>query len=172
MERLIIRSKEMTRRDFAAQIVCCGVGLAVVAAGCGGGASSSRAAPSQTTRSKVLALHDVAVREVTQSGFQSQGLAFARNSSSSATPPVAADNGAETDTPFPSPTMPLLGAFIRNVAAKSPSTRRAWYLCGHRAAKRTIPVLRCHLLILLHRIFIPNRCRAFTSTTIWDFGFR
>ncbi len=116
----------MTRRGFAALVARGGVGLAFIAAGCGGGGSnSSGSAPTAATRSRVLSMHDTSVRGTLQSGFQSESFAFARNNyigggygggGAGAGAPASADSGS---------TMPMLGAFLRNIASAAPSSRAA-----------------------------------------------
>lgn len=110
--------------------------------GCGGGGSATSGlitAPNEATRSRVAELHDLSVRGITQSGFQTESLALARNGffpgggGGGALPPM---NGA-TDSAGPRP-MPMVGAFLRNVATSSPGTRAA-YLHQQRGRQTTTP---------------------------------
>lgn len=124
-------TKSLTRRDFAGVLLGSGLGLAALAAGCGGsggGPSSGKSTPTDATRSRVLTMHNVAVRGITQSGLQTQNLAIVRNSfyggaavsEDSAGAPALNAGVGRTGSP-----MPLVGAFLRNVAAVSPSSRAA-----------------------------------------------
>jgi hypothetical protein len=131
MKNPMTATESMTRRSFAALVVRGSVGLVAVTAGCGGGGSSSTgtgSVPTQATRSRVLNLHEVAVRGALQSGFQTQNLAYARNSYYGSAPSggTAGENSSGgADAPGASSPMPLLGAFLRNSAAISPRTLAA-----------------------------------------------
>lgn len=124
------------------------VGLAVLATvGCGGGSSSStRSAPTAQTRSRLASLQNQQLRALSQSGVQTQALASARNGAfaSTATLTVGGDasgGGAGSAAPGAGNggtqigALPLIGAFITNVATVRPTgTAMAASLKGRASA--------------------------------------
>lgn len=88
-----------------------GVGLAGMAAGCGGsGSGFGGARPSEETRAKLLAMHDSTVRGLLQSGGQTASFAVARNSEYADSPAGSGPGGGNS-----APT-PMVGAFLRHLA--------------------------------------------------------
>lgn len=111
-------------------------GVLTLLAGCGGGSGISggggtnptgSGSPSAATRAKVFSLQRTTLRTMTQSGFQSADFAAARNGAFEAGAP--AEGGARP--------LPLLGAFLRNVASVPPSAR-AQAISRMKKARRSI----------------------------------
>ena len=110
----------------------CAVSFSLVA-GCGGGngkstTSTTRAtAPTQVTRDRVQSLNSSLFRTATQIGYQPTSFAYSRNSLSggygASTPTVGDSSGATASVS--NSTVPLVGAFLRNIAASSNTSRHA-----------------------------------------------
>ena len=131
-------NRQTTRRSLLAAGVALGLALL---AGCGGsrgggGSTTKAAAPTEKTRSRVQSMHSGVVRGISQSGYQNVGQAVTRNgifscSFGSATDLVTGGSGGITGgggAPVPSgvsTAIPMVGAFLRNVAAVPPKTRAA-----------------------------------------------
>ena len=108
------------------------VGLtAFAAAGCGGGSSSTRsAAPTAQTRTRLASLQNQHLRALSQSGVQPASLATARNGAFAAAPTLlvgsapsgagASAGGVSAGSGMQIGALPLIGAFITNVASVRP----------------------------------------------------
>ena len=102
--------------------------IALFTVGCGGGGSANAvggSSPTQQTRSAMTQLQRNMLRSLAQSGVQSASAASIRNGVGGAADGVTATNGGGTAS-----SVPMLGAFIHNVAAATPA---------HRAARRHHP---------------------------------
>jgi hypothetical protein len=116
---------QKTRRQFIA-LTAVGA-LSAALAGCGGGGGdatgSGGGSPTATTRSRVLGMHNTSLRGATQAGYQNESLAAGMNAYAYGAPDLATGGVA---SPIPlRPSLPLLGAFLRNVATVAPAGRAA-----------------------------------------------
>jgi hypothetical protein len=154
-----MRTGRMTRRGVlrgAVTTLAATVALSVY--GCGGsgsGSAGSRTAPTEKTRAEVQSLHEGTVRGLSQVGFPMQAMGFARNGFFAAryggiyavggpgTGSVGAGGtggttGAEggSDGTAPPAPIPMIGAFLNNVAGARPASRAAVIRKVTRAARQ------------------------------------
>lgn len=105
-------------------VVCTLLGCALLLAGCGGSGGGSnggqKTTPTANTRAKVQAMHQNAFRGTNLAGFQTQSFAFAHNGS---VPHPGTSSGNAGPHSY---TMPMIGAFIRNVASVPPSKQKTY----------------------------------------------
>jgi hypothetical protein len=118
---LTCRFRAATPFFVLAATVAAFVALAPILSGCGGGggkASSTRSAtPTQVTRDRVHTLHTSAFRTSVLTGYQPMTLARGLNGED------MASGGGGSGAAFPP--VPMVGAFLRNVAAAPVPTRAA-----------------------------------------------
>jgi hypothetical protein len=133
----------MTRRGAFAGAIGILAACALTAAGCGGSGSSGgggRTTPTEQTRAQVESLHSATMRGLSQVGFPMEAMGFARNGFFAARygghysvggPGMGGvgggGTGGSTDSaapPPPSP-VPMVGAFLNNIAGSRPATRAA-----------------------------------------------
>lgn len=129
---MMARKRTWTRR---AAMTLAFSGVLTALAGCGGGSKggsspTTRAtAPTDTTRKRIQTLHDLALRSLLQSGFQTETMAVSRNGVFKAAPEVAMPDVGKFFGPMPTSAqflpMPMLGAFLRRIVMVAPVMRNA-----------------------------------------------
>ena len=125
---MIPRNYNPDARTARALLAAAGATVLLLLAGCGGGGSSSpttpttkAAAPTAATRARVRTLNTQSFRGLSENGFQAASFASTRNGAfQTLGAPTAA--GAASNAAAPEP---LLGAFLRNVAAVPRNSRVA-----------------------------------------------
>jgi len=102
---------------------CTAAIAALLLTGCGGGGSASGgSAPTATTRARVHAMSQNGMRSLTLSGVQTPFYASLRNGGLATG--VGASGGASVPAAS-STALPMVGAFLKNIAAVPPATRAA-----------------------------------------------